>query len=267
MTLDFLSKAFLAGVGIALAAGPLGSVIVWRRMANFGDAMGHTTLLGVCFAVLLNIHLYIGLFAVCLLAAVLLVILSRQKQLANETLISILAQTILAVGLILASFQPGLRLDLLSYLYGDILSVDLNDLYWIAMVDVLVWAVLFKTWTWILSSTIHEDLARVEGVPVLYVRWILMILMALVFAIAMKLVGVLLITALLVLPASTARQWAKSPEAMVGLACLMGVLSVGLGILLSTYWDWPTGPAIVVVAFALFLLSLISFRKSMASPF
>jgi zinc transport system permease protein len=254
---DFLAKALLAGLGVALVAGPLGSLIVWRRMANFGDVMGHSTLSGVCLALLLNMHLYFGLFAVCILTAIVLAGLSRQKQLANETLLSILAQTVLALGLIFASLQEGVRVDLLGYLYGDILAINSEDLYWILGIDVLVWLVLVKQWRSLLSITIHEDLARVEGVPVDLVKWAFMILIAAVFAIAMKLVGALLIIAMLIIPASTARTFAKTPESMVTLACVFGVISVVVGITLSNYWDWPTGPAIVVVSFALFIMSYI----------
>lgn len=257
MQLSFLGKALLAGIGIAIVAGPLGSIIVWRRMANFGDAMGHTTLLGVCIALLLHIHLYIGLFSICILTAASLASLSHQKQLANETLLSILAQTVLALGLILATFQENVRIDLLGYLYGDILAVDTNDLFWIFAVDILVLAVLFKIWRSVLSATIHEDLARVEGVPVTFVKWALMILMAAVFAIAMKLVGALLITALLIIPASSARQIAKTPESMVLYASIIGVIAVILGITISYYGDWPTGPAIVAASFVLFLFSFV----------
>ena len=170
---------------------------------------------------------------------------------------SILAQTVLALGLIFATFQENVRVDLLAYLYGDILAVDNNDLLWIFGVDVLVLVVLFKIWRSVLSATIHEDLARVEGVPVVYVKWALMVLMAAVFAIAMKLVGALLITALLIIPASSARQLAKTPESMVFIAAIIGIIAVALGITVSYYGDWPTGPAIVAAAFLLFLLSLI----------
>lgn len=255
--MDFLTKSLLAGTGVAIVAGPLGSVMVWRRMANFGDAMGHTTLLGVCLALLLHLHLYIGLFSVCILTALMLASFSHQKQLANETLLSILAQAVLAIGLILATLQQNIRIDLLGYLYGDILAIDNKDLYWILAVDFLVWISLIKIWRSLLSATIDEDLARVEGVPVTMVKWVFVLLMAAVFAIAMKLVGALLITALLVIPASSARQLTRTPESMVAYACIFGIASVVLGLLISNFGDWPTGPAIVVVAFIIFILTIL----------
>ena len=260
MPIDFVTRAILAGAGIALVAGPLGSIIVWRRMANFGDALSHSTLLGLCFALLFNIHFYIGVTSICILVAALLALLSRQKSLANDTILSILAYATLAVGLILATTLKGIRIDLLNYLYGDILAVNNTDLIWIYCVDAIALFVLLITWRWILSMTVHLDLARVEGVPVVLTQWILVILLAIVFAVAMRLVGILLITALLIIPAAAARQLAKTPEQMAILASVIGIISVCIGIEISSHWDWPTGPAIVVVASCIFILGIVSNR-------
>ena len=257
MPLDFIGRAIMAGMGIALVAGPLGSIIIWRRMANFGDTLAHSTLLGLCFALLLNIHVYIGVTVICMMMACFLAVLSRRHHLANDTILSILAYTTLAVGLILATLIKGVRIDLLAYLYGDILAVNELDLIWIYSVDVIVILVLLKIWRQILSMTVHEDLARVEGVLVNSIQWCLTLLMAIVFAIAMKLVGILLITALLIIPASSARQLAKTPEQMAILASILGTIAVYLGIRISANWDWPAGPAIVVVAMIIFVFSIV----------
>jgi len=258
MSLDFVARGIVAGVGIALVAGPLGSIIVWRRMANFGDTLAHSTLLGLCFALLLNIHPYIGLTSTCILVACLLALLSRRHHLANDTILSILAYGTLAIGLILATVLKGIRVDLLGYLYGDILAVNNSDLIWIYCVDFIAIVALILLWRQILSMTVHEDLARVEGVPVVFVQWILVILMAIVFAVAMKLVGILLITALLIIPASSARQITKTPEQMAIIASVLGSLAVYGGLSISGIWDWPAGPAIVVVSLCIFALSMIA---------
>lgn len=260
MFLEFMMRAMLAGSGIALVAGPLGSIIVWRRMANFGDALAHSTLLGLCFALWLDIHVYLGLTVVCIAIACLLAVFSWQKRLANDTILCILAYATLAAGLIFATMLKGVRIDLLGYLYGDILAVNEADLVWIACVDVIVGLILWKIWGRIVSLTVQEDLARVDGVPVAAVRWTVVILMAIVFAVAMKLVGILLITALLIIPASAARQIAKSPEQMAWLSSLLGIFSVYLGITFSGTWDWPAGPAIVAAAVLLFILSLFKVK-------
>jgi zinc transport system permease protein len=258
MSLDFMARAMVGGMGIALVAGPLGSIIVWRRMANFGDALAHSTLLGLCFALLLNIHIYIGLTSVCILVACSLALFSRQQHLANDTILCMLAYATLAIGLILATVLKGIRVDLLGYLYGDILSVNNTDLIWIYCVDAIVFLSFLKIWRPILSMTVHEDLAKVEGVPILAMQWILVVIMAVVFSVAMKLVGILLITALLIIPASAARQISKTPEKMAIVASIIGMISVFGGIQISFNWDWPAGPAIVVVAMTLFVASVLA---------
>lgn len=257
MPVDFIARAVLAGFGIAIIAGPLGSIIVWRRMANFGDALAHSTLLGLCFALLLNLNLYMGITIICLAIACLLALISRQRQLANDTILCILAYTTLAGGFILISTLKGIRLDLLEYLYGDILAVASTDLLWIYSVDVVVGIILIKIWQQVLAITIHEDLAKVEGVPVKQVHWLLVIILSIVFAVTMKLVGILLITALLIIPASTARAIAKTPEQMALFASLIGALAVYLGLYISSHWDWPAGPAIVLVTATFFGISMI----------
>lgn len=255
--LDFTNRALLAGFGIAILAGPLGSLMIWRRMAYFGDTLAHSTLLGLSVALLLNINIYIGLVFISLLVACLLASLSKQTWLASDAILGLLSHTTLAVGLIAATAIRGVRVDLLSYLYGDILSVNLQDIAWIYIIAVAVLVLLFKLWRWLLATTIHADLARTEGVPVDFTNWALIIMLALVFAVAIKLIGVLLITALLIIPASAARKFAKSPESMVVIASCIGCLSVGIGFSASLTWDWPTGPAIVVAAACIFAISIL----------
>lgn len=255
--LDFITRAIFAGIGIAILAGPLGSLIVWRRMAYFGDTLAHSTLLGLSLALLLNINIYIGLITVSLIVAGLLAALNRQKWLASDAILGILSHSTLAIGLIAATMIQGVRVDLLSYLYGDILAVDLQDIAYILAVVVVVLALVALLWRWLLSATIHSDLARVEGVPVELTNWAFIIMLALVFAVAIKLVGVLLITALLVIPASAARRFVRTPEAMVVVASLIGCSAVLVGFWASLTWDWPTGPAIVVTTAGIFILSLL----------
>lgn len=257
-TLDFTTRALLAGIGIAILAGPLGSLMLWRRMAYFGDTLAHSTLLGLSLSLLLQINIYIGLIGVSLLVACLLAILTKQKWLASDAILGLLSHTTLAIGLIAATSIKGVRVDLLSYLYGDILSVNLQDIAYIFLVVILVLAVVWYLWRWLLSATIDSDIARCEGVPVEFTSWALIIMLALVFAVAIKLVGVLLITALLIIPASAARKFAKTPEAMVGIASVIGCVAVVLGFCASLTWDWPTGPAIVAAAAAVFAISLVA---------
>ncbi len=257
MSAELLSSAFLwralaAGIGVALIAGPLGSFVVWRRMAYFGDTLAHSALLGIALGFLLGIDLQIGVAAVCVALALLLVALQRQQVLAADTLLGILSHSALSIGLVAVAFMRGLRVDLMGYLFGDILAVGLADLAWIYGGAALALAILAAIWRPLLAMTVHEELARAEGVPVVAVRLAFMLVMALTVAIAMKVVGVLLITSLLIIPAATARRFARTPEQMAMLAALVGSLAVAGGLAGSLAFDTPSGPSVVVCAAALF---------------
>lgn len=254
---DFLLYALLAGLGVTLVAGPLGALVVWRRMAYFGDTLAHSALLGVTFGLLLNINLNLAVALGCLLLALILVALQHNRLLATDTLLGILSHSTLALGLVMVSLFTNSRIDLLGYLFGDILAASAGDVITIWVISVVVSALLFLLWRPLLAITVHEDLARVEGIPVTAVRTALMLLMALVIAIAMKVVGVLLITALLIIPAATSRRLTHSPESMALGASLLGALSVLGGLAASFYWDSPAGPSIVLCATGLFVLSLL----------
>jgi zinc transport system permease protein len=252
---ELLLKALLAGVGVAVVAGPLGCFVVWRRMAYFGDTLAHAALLGVAAAMLLNIDLTIGVIALCGVVAVLLATLERQRGIGSDTLLGILAHGGLALGLVLLSLMEKVRLDLMGWLFGDILAVTVIDVALVLGGAVVVLAALAACWRPLVAMTVDEDLARVEGHAVDRARLVLMLLVAAVVAVAMKVVGVLLITAMLVMPAAAARRFARTPEQMALAATLAGVLAVCGGLGASWRWDIPAGPAVVVAAAALFAVS------------
>lgn len=259
--IDFLLYALLAGIGVAAVAGPLGCFVVWRRMAYFGDTLAHSALLGVAMGVLLNIDLGIAVALICLLMALGLVALEQQEILALDTLLGILSHASLAAGLVVISLLSDVRVDLMSLLFGDLLSVtkaDLMVIYIGAGIAILLLATLWKS---LINITVEPELAAVEGVNVARVRTALMVITALVIAIAMKIVGVLLITALLIIPAATARRISSTPESMAVIASLVAMLSVVSGLATSWYIDTPAGPSIVISATLLFCLSLSSKQK------
>jgi zinc transport system permease protein len=253
---DFLLNALLAGLALALVAGPLGSFVVWRRMAYFGDTLSHAALLGVAIGLMLEVNPSIAVIVGCLLLALLLVTLQQRQPLAADTLLGVLAPSTLSLGLVLLSFNREVRIDLMGYLFGDLLAVGPNDLLWIIGGCALVLLTLLALWRPLLAITVHEQLAQVEGLPVAALRLCLVLLIALVIALAMKIVGVLLITSLLIIPAAAAQRHARSPEQMAVAASALGVVSVCAGLSLSWYQDTPAGPSIVVAAALLFLLSL-----------
>ncbi|MCW8886792.1 MAG: zinc ABC transporter permease subunit ZnuB [Motiliproteus sp.] len=252
---DFLVRALLGGLGVAAIAGPLGAFVVWRRMAYFGDTLAHSALLGIAIGILFDINLNLAVVICCVVLALLLVSMQRRRIIATDTLLGIMAHSALSLGLVAISFFPNVRVDLMSYLFGDLLAISREDLWWIYGGGLVVMLVLIKTWDWLLAFTINEDLARVEGVPVNFVHLLLMLLVATVIAIAMKIVGVLLITSLLIIPAATARRVSNTPERMAATASLLGMVSVCLGLLASYQWDTPAGPSVVVAAALLFSIS------------
>ncbi|MEE8172293.1 MAG: metal ABC transporter permease [Alphaproteobacteria bacterium] len=253
---DFFLRALLGGIGVALLAGPLGCFVVWRRMAYLGDSLAHGALLGVALGMVLSIDLTIGIVAVSVALVAMLLLLQRQRHLAGDTLLVILAHGALSLGLVAVSFVEGQRLDLMAYLFGDILAVGRTDLIWIYAGGVVILSVIVFLWRPLLALTVHEELARAEGARATLVSIAFMLLMALTVALAMKIVGILLIASLLIIPAAAARRLARTPEQMAVLASLAGVLSVVGGLYGSLEWDTPSGPSIVVAALAVFLIGL-----------
>ena len=252
----FVWRALLGGVGVALVAGPLGCFVVWRRMAYFGDSMAHSALLGVALGAALGIDLNVGMMAAFVVFALLLVYLQNRQRIATDTLLGILSHAALSLGLVAISFMEGMRVDLLGYLFGDILAVGWPELIWIYGGGALALGVLLVIWERLLALTIHEELALAEGVPVLAIQLAFMLLIALLTVLAMKIVGILLVTALLIIPAAVARRFARTPEQMALLAAAAGCAAVLGGLLASLAWDTPSGPSVVVVAALMFLASL-----------
>lgn len=252
---SFLWLALAAGIGVALVAAPLGVFIVWRRMAYFGDTLAHSALFGLALGLLLEVDFNLAVMGVALAIALLLFFLQRGAGLGLDTLLGILAHGTLSLGLVALTFVKGARVDLMGYLFGDILAVTPVDLGWVWGGGVVVGAVLARLWRPLLALTVHEELARVEGVRVERVQAICMLLVALVIAVSMKIVGVLLITSLMIIPAAAARRLSRTPEQMALWAALAGVVAVVLGLAASLQWDTPAGPSIVVAATALFIAS------------
>lgn len=259
---DFVIRAFLGGLGLAAVAGPLGSFVVWRRMAFFGDALAHSALLGVTLALLLHLSLAVGVAVICAALALVLTSLQPRVRLAGDTVLGIFSHSSLAVGLVALSFLDTVRIDLMGFLFGDILAVTPFDLAWIYGGGAVVLGTLLVLWRPLLAVTVHEELAQVEGVPVERLRLAFVLLLAIVIAAAMKIVGALLITSLLIVPAAAARNFARTPEQMAVIAALLGGLAVASGLWASVQFDTPSGPSVVVFAALLFAASVVLRRRS-----
>lgn len=258
---DFLVRATLAGVGVALAAAPLGCFVVWRRMAYFGDATAHAAILGVALSLAMSISVFTGALLVSLLMALTVSLLSGRGY-AMDTLLGVLAHSALAFGLVAVSFLSGIRIDLMAYLFGDILAVSRSDLAVIWGGALLV--VMMMSWRWsaLLTSTLNADLAHASGIEPMKEQLILTLSLAIVVAVAIKVVGVLLIAALLIIPAAAARPLSSTPERMALAAAAIGCLSTVAGLRAAWYLDTPAGPSIVCIAALIFSITSIAGVKN-----
>lgn len=254
---DFFTRALVAGIGVALVAGPLGCFIIWRRLAYFGDTLSHAALLGVALAFLFEINITLAVFAVSAIVALLLLALQSRAALSGDAVLGLLAHSALAIGLVVLAFMTWIRIDLMGFLFGDILSVSKSDIAVIAVGGLVVLGILAKIWRPLFAGTVNKELAQAEGMNPERTNVIFMLLVAGVIAIALKIVGVLLITALLIIPAAAARRFASGPEQMGLLAAGIGAIAVTGGLFGSLEWDTPAGPSIVVAAMILFVLSLM----------
>lgn len=252
---DFLWRALIGGIGMALIAAPLGCFVVWQRMAYFGETIAHAGLLGAALGILLQLNLTIGVFVAALMVAFGLRLVERHSSLAKDTALGLLAHVVLAIGLIVASQFQSLQVDLMGLLFGDILAITMTDLAMIGGGLVLIWGLIAYLWQDMLTISVDRELALAEGVNVPRSEFLFSVAIAATVALAMKLVGLLLVTAMLIIPAAGAMNFSRTPEQMVVVTALISAASVIGGLAGSVYFDIPTGPAIVVAMALVFLLS------------
>lgn len=261
---DFLIRAILAGVGLSLATGPLGSFVIWRRMAYFGDAIAHAAILGVTLALAFSISITAGTLVVALIVGLSVSVLAGRGY-AVDTTLGVLAHSALALGLVAISFVQGVRIDLTAFLFGDILTVGKTDLAVIWGGSALVLVLILWRWSSLLTSTVNEELAASAGIDPNRERLIIVLALALVVALSLKVVGALLIASMLIIPAAAARGFANTPERMAITATAIGALASIGGVLASLFADTPAGPSIVVVAAIIFVISLVAGRQRTTS--
>ena len=253
---EFIIRALLGGIGTAIVCGPLGCLIIWQKMSYFGAALSHAALLGVAIGLLYEINIQLCIMTVCIVFSCAMLTLERNREITTDTVLGILAHAFLAVGILIFSFYPKLRLDLFSYLFGDILAIGWTDIAWIYCGGLGVCVILKLIWNPLLSLVIQREIARVEGIRELRIRLMFLFILSVVISVSMQIVGVLLVLSLLIIPAAAARRFSQSPEKMAVLATIIGIFSITTGITMSMIWDTPAGPTVVVSATGLYLLSL-----------
>ena len=254
---DFFTRALIAGVGIAIIAGPLGCLVIWRRLSYFGDTLSHSALLGVTLAYAFSMNITLSVFIISSVVAILLINLQKRTKLAGDSLLGLLAHSTLAIGLVLIGFLSSIRFDLMGLLFGDILAVTTDDIALVWIGGIIILGILYFIWKSLFSATVNYDLAAAEGMRPEISNLIFTLLLAAVIALSIKMIGALLITGLLLIPAAIARNLSNSPKQMIIIAILAGIASVVLGLFTSLELNTSSGPSIVVVSLALFILSLI----------
>jgi len=258
---DFFIRALIAGVGIALVTGPLGCFIIWRRLSFFGDTLAHAALLGVTMAVFFEINIAFSVFLISSVVALILLKLQQTTKLPGDALLGLLAHSSLAVGLVVIGFLTSIRFDVMGLLFGDILAVNQNDLLLIWIGGALILLILKFIWRPLFASTVNYELAEAEGMKPDKFNAIFTVLMAAVIAISIKIVGLLLITGMLIMPAAMGRNLSNNPQQMVILSVIAGLLSVIIGLFSSLQFNTPSGPSIITAALILFCFTLIKFKK------
>ena len=259
---DFFVRALFAGIGIAFVTGPLGCFVVWRRLSYFGDTLAHSALLGVTMAYTLDLNIAISVFLISSVIALILIQLQKKTNLPGDALLGLLAHSSLAVGLVVIGFLTFIRFDIMGLLFGDILAVTTDDLLIIWTGGVLILLVLKLIWKPLFASTVNYELAEAEGLNPDRAKAIFTILMAAVIAISIKMVGLLLITGMLIIPAAMARNISDSPQKMVLFSVIGGLLSVVLGLYSSLEFNTSSGPSIIAASLVLFILSLFKIKQS-----
>jgi zinc transport system permease protein len=254
---DFLTRAVLAGLGIATVVGPLGCFVVWRKLAYFGDTLAHAALLGVALSLLFNLNVTLAVFAVAIAVALLLLVLQKRSALSSDALLGMLSHGSLAVGLLALAFMTWVRMDLMGLLFGDLLTVSKTDIAVIFGGGAFVLAALIWAWKPLFAITVNRDLAAAEGYNATAYDILLMVLMAAVVAVSIKIIGVMLITSLMIIPAGAARRLSSGPAMMAAMAAAIGGVAVLAGLFASVHFNTPSGPSIVVAALALFIIGLL----------
>jgi zinc transport system permease protein len=257
---SFLINAIIGGLIIASISGLLGSFVLWKNMAYFGDALSHTALLGITIGILFHLNLTI---AVTLVAIIFAIIFSQNAtRYSNDTMLGVISYSALSIAIIINSYKK-IKMDLISYLFGDILAINHQDLIYLIICTVIISIWIYRNWSELVMLSICEEYLHASGGNVRKIKLGFALILALFIATSFKIVGILLITAMLIIPAASALAISRSPAQMVRTAMLIGSLSCVLGITGAFYFDTPTGPSIVVSSLTFFMLTNIfrSFQR------
>lgn len=257
----FIQKAFFAGSFVAIVCSVLGLFLVLRKMSLIGDGLSHVSFGAIALGLFFGLYPFYAAIPLVLIASLLILKISQKAKIYGDASIGIVSAVGIAGGVILASASGGFNVDLFSYLFGSILSISQTEVILSVMLSFAVLAVIYIFYWDLLSATFDEEYAKTTGVKTNFINTILVLLTAVTVVLSVKMVGVMLVSALLIIPAVTALQLAQGFKTAMVISCLAALLSVLLGITFSFFLDLPTGAAIVMVNALFFILALI-YRKS-----
>ena len=254
-----LLKLFFAGFGIAISAAVIGVFVLWKKMAYFSDAISHATIFGLAFAAIIEVMPIYGVIFCSIIFCLLMFYLAHQKFYSNDVVIGISSYILLALGLILiAVFSVNVNLHL--YLFGDLLVINNSDIFLIYFSLIIVLIAVFCGYKKMLMICINDDLAKISGIKTDKIQLQFLLLLAFLVAILVKIIGILLITSMLVMPAAIARIYAKNPLAMIILSIIFAIISVALGIISAFIFDLPIAAAIISLMAVILIFSFL-FKK------
>ncbi|ANZ22530.1 high-affinity zinc transporter membrane component [Buchnera aphidicola (Diuraphis noxia)] len=256
---ELIFPAWLAGIILVLTTGPLGSFIVWRKMSSFGDTLSHSSFLALAISTLFNISSFYFVFFFISFLSIFLAWLEEISPSSLDSILIIMSHTSISLGIVFISLisKNYQKVEIPNYLFGDLLAVKKSDLIFMIIGTVIIISILIYRWNSILLATVSKELAQIDGINIFYTRLTIMLMSAFTISMAIKFVGALLITSLLIIPPVTAQHFSKSPEKMVFFSILIGIISVTGGIFFSAFYDIPASPSIVLCSSLLLLLSNI----------
>jgi len=258
---DFLVRSILAGLMMVSIAAPMGCLMVWQRLAFLSDTLGHAAVLGVGIGLLLEVNPMFGVLAVVILIVFSLSQVANFNNALSETTLAIISHTGLAGGLILLGALPSNSVSLEAILFGDLLATTRSDLLMILVTTLILLVLLIRHWRPFVALSVSREIAQAEGISVRKEQFLMYMMIALLVAVLMKVMGVLLIAAMLVIPTTSARLLSQNPEQMVLFSAVFGVLSLAGGITGSFHFDWQTGPSIVLSATIFLVITLLVTRQ------
>jgi ABC-type Mn2+/Zn2+ transport system permease subunit len=262
LTYPFIQRALLASVMAGILCPFVGNFVVLRRMSFFSDAISHSAFAGIAVGAMLGADLSMSSVIVAILIALLIAFLSEKTTLSHDTVIGVAFSGAIATGMLVMGMLKGYRADLFAYLFGDILAITNNDLLLILAVTILTITSLLLFLKPFLQITFNRDLAKVEGINVRFFEYLLFLIIAVVITVSLKIVGIILVTSLLIVPAASAKNLASSMKRLFMLSSFFGVLAGIVGLIGSVYLDTPSGPTIVLVSIGIFFLTMFkSSRK------